>query len=219
MSPDALPVRAAASRAELPPRLAEALFGAGLRGGERIAMARLGTVRAHVAVVAGDRPRLVLDALDADALGGVSAEGARLVGPVGSAPAPAPEALATTLVLPEGLRRAWGVPDRVAVGLGALAAEVAVATGAEAALHAERALWLAAGRPERARWLPGVALAPEPSPPTADDRTIEVEGRVVTETDVRQARLRHRRIALRAEQIVTPGARDLGREWDVFDSG
>ena len=217
MRPDAIPVRAVASRAELPPRLAGELFGTELRDGERIGLARRGEVQLYVYVVAGDAPRLALDALDADALG--AADGVRLVGPVGSAPAPAPTSVTSCLVLPEGLRGAWRIPPRATLGLGGLAAEVEVVTGPAAELLADRGLWVAAGRPDVARWLPGVELAHEMAPPARDDRTVEVDGRVFTETDVRQARLRHRRIVLRAEQIVTPGARDLAREWDVFSEG
>lgn len=220
MRPDAIPVRALASRAEVPARLVQALFGTELSGGERLGVARLGETRLRLPVVVGDRLRLRLDTLDADRLGDVSASGARLVGPVGSAAAPTPEAVVSVLVLPEGLRGAWNVPDRATLGLGALAAEVTVETGTSAELRAERGLWVAAGRPATARWLSGVVLTPDVmATPAATDRAIEIEGRVVTETDVRQARLRRRRIALRAEQIVTPGARDMAREWDIFLDG
>ena len=45
---------------------------------------------------------------------------------------------------------------------------------------------------------------------------VVIERRVVTETDVRQARLKHRRIRLTPGQIVTPAAQTLGREAGIF---
>lgn len=211
MRPDALPVRALASRAVLPPDAVAALFGAGaaLRPSATVEVVRLGAVVGRVAVEAGAALALHLDATDA-----ISGE-VRLRGPAGATgPVPA-QPVRSRLVLPDGLRRAWGVGERAVVGLGAIAAGVAVETGPEAAVEVERALWLAAGRPETARWLPGVDLAPaaEPAP---DDGVLVIARRVVTETDVRQARLKHRRIRLAPGQIVTPAARSLAREAGVF---
>ena len=210
MRPDALPVLPLDAFAVLPSRHVAALFGTRLSGGERIGLARRGETLAYVAVRPGAEARLVLSQ---EALG--AAAGARMVGPLGSVAAPGPEPLTTTLTAPEGLRSAWSLPDRCTVGLGLLALAARVETGDALALHVEPTAWQAAGRPDTARWLPGVDLAP-PAVPVVDDRVHEVDGRVVTETAVRQARLHRRRIRLRPEQIVTPGARDLAREWDVF---
>ena len=126
--------------------------------------------------------------------------------------------VSSRLVLPDGLRRAWGVGETATVGLGPVALAVDVASGPEAAVELERALWLGAGRPETARWLPGVELAaPTPEREAADDGALTIARRVVTETDVRQARTKHCRIRLTPGQIVTPAARSLAAEWDVFE--
>ena len=188
-------------------------------GTERVAVVRLGRVLFHVAAEVADPARgggaalrLDLDATDA----APPASGLRLQGPGGAVDAPAPAPVRSRLVLPDGLRRAWGVADRATVALGPVALGVPVESGPEPHLAVERALWLGAGRPETARWLPAVDLAP-PAPPEADDRVRTVDRGVVTETDVRQARLRRQTIRLRPGQIVTPAARSLGREWGVFE--
>lgn len=217
--PDALPVTAAASSVRLDAALVAALFGRGyaLRGTERVRLARHGRDGGTASVAAGS-PGLCLDALAVDALGGV--DGVRLVGPAGSAPAPAASRVATTLHLPAGLRRAWGVGDAATLVAGDVAVRADVRDAPTAVVSVDRALWLAAGRPATARWLAGdTTLAPPAVPPASDTSTAitEVPRRVVTETDVRQARLHGRRLRVRPGQVVTPAAQSLAREWDVFE--
>ncbi|WP_412069777.1 hypothetical protein [Rubrivirga sp. IMCC43871] len=215
MRPDALPVRAIGSRAVVPAKALATLFGdrATLGPSATVEVVRLGHVVARIPVATGAALALVLDATDADALGGSVV----LRGPVGASASVEPTAVGSRLVLPGGLRRAWNVPNRAAVALGPLAAMVAVADGPDPAVEIDRALWLAAGRPETARWLPGLVLdtlddAAEP------DRTgpLTIDRRVITETDVRQARLGHRQIRVAEGQIVTPAAASLARETGVF---
>ena len=211
MRPDAIPVRAMASRAVLPPDAIAALFGPGARLGPtaRVTLVRLGRAQGQVAVVSGAALAVTLDRSMGD-------EGAvRLQGPVGVVGPVETGQLCSRLVLPDGLRRAWNVGESATLALGPLALAVPVASGPEARAEIERAAWLAAGRPETARWLPGVAW--ERDPETPDPGAQVVERRVVTETDVRQARLRRQRIRLGPGQIVTPAARSLAREWDVFE--
>lgn len=215
--PDALAVRPVASHAVLPPNAAAALFGTPLRGTERVEVVRLGGVVATVPVASGPVLRLVLDA-SVEA----KASGLRLRGPVGVIDAPVPEAVAAHLVLPGGTARAWGVGASAVVALGPVAVVATVETGAagtEAAVCIDRALWAAAGRPETARWLPQAEWLAE-TPAEADGSTetaLVVPRRVVTETDVRQARLARRRIRVAPGQIVTPAALSLAREWGVFE--
>ena len=208
--PDALAVRSAGSHAVVPPDAALALFGAPLRGSERADVVRLGRVVARVPVSAGPALRLVLGA-DAD----VPPDGLRLAGPVGALPVADVSAIASRLVLPAGLSRAWGVGPTAVVAMGAVAVRVPVEAGADAGLDVDRALWLAAGRPETARWLPQTDWAEDTVAP--ETGALVVLRRVVTETDVRQARTRHRTIRLTPGQIVTPAAATLAREWSVFE--
>ena len=217
MRPDALTVRPLVSHAVLPPDAVAALFGAGarLRETATVVLVRTGREVARVAVEAGPALSVVLDQTDPSDLG----TPVQIQGPAGAVGPAQASAVRSRLVLPDGLRRAWGVGETATVGLGAVALAVGVASGSEAAVEIERALWLGAGRPETARWLPGVewtAQAAEDAP--ADDRTLVVARRVVTETDVRQARLRRQQIRLGPGQIVTPAARSLAAEWDVFET-
>ena len=212
--PDALAVRPVAAHAVVPPDMAVALFGSPLRGRERVRLVRLGAVAASVPVVSGALLRLVLDAsLD------VSPGGLRLAGPVGAVAAPAPEVVAARLVLPAALARAWGVGAAAVVALGPVAVRVAVVAGVEAGVEVDRALWIAAGRPATARWLPQTDWQTDAEAVIVDDTVFVVPRRVVTETDVRQARLKRRRIRLSPGQIVTPAAAGLASEWGVFEPG
>ena len=192
---------------------AEALYGpkARLSASARVEVVRLGELVARVPVAVGVRRALVLDRL-----AGGAGETVSLRGPNGAIGPCAAEEVPSRLMLPDGLRRAWGVGERAVVDLGGVAVSVPVERGTETVVEIERALWLGAGQPETARWLGSVDLAP-PSPADPDAGPLTLDRRVVTETDVRQARLNRRRIALRPGQIVTPSARSLGREWGVFD--
>ncbi len=216
--PDALAVCPVASHAVLAPADALALFGAPLRGTERVRVVRHGRDVALVPVAAGSAARLVLDTLF-----GAPLDGLRLVGPVGAMPAPAPERVTSRLVLPAGLSRAWGVDVTAVVGIGLIALKVPVEAGTDAGLDVDRALWLAAGRPESARWLAQTtwpdadAMAlPDADAPGDAAGALVVPRRVVTETDVRQARLHRRTIRITPGQIVTPAAATMAREWGVF---
>ena len=216
MGPDAIPVRELASVATLPADAVRALFGrdAALRGTERVAVVRQGHVVARVAAEAGSALALQLDALDARAI--PSATGLRLQGPVGVVDAPAPRPVQSRLWVPEGLKSAWRIGDEATVGLGPIALRVAVDVG-DLGLAVDRALWVGAGAPETARWLPAVTWERDaPVPPDADPRVAVVPRRVITESDVRQARLRRQTIRLAPGQIVTPAARSLSRETGVL---
>ena len=215
MRPDAIPVRPVGSRAVLSAAAVATLFGKGasLRGTERVQVVRLGEVVTTIPSDAGTELTLYLDARDLASL--TATEGVRLQGPVSVLTPPPPVPVCSRLVLPDALRRAWGVGETAALGVGAVAVEVPVVAGAETGAEIERTLWLGAGRPDTARWMAGLDLAP-PAPGPADDRIRVVGRRVITETDVRQARLRRQQIRVEPGQVVTPAARSLGREWDVF---
>ncbi|HEX8298311.1 MAG TPA: hypothetical protein VF594_04055 [Rubricoccaceae bacterium] len=211
--PDALAVRPLGSHAVVPPDAALALFGAPLRGAEHADVVRLGRVVARVPVETGATLRLVLGA-DVD----TPADGLRLAGPVGAASVAEVSPVRSHLVLPAGLSRAWGVGAVAVVSLGSVAVRVPVEAGLDTGLSVDRALWLSAGRPATARWLPQTDWAEETPEGVPDTGALIVPRRVVTETDVRQARTRHRTIRLTTGQIVTPAAATLAREWNVFEA-
>lgn len=213
MRPDAIPVRPLVSRAVLPPEALAALFGAKavLRPTARVALVRAGREIARVAVETGPQLAVVLD--QTDAVDGP----VRIQGPVGASAPVTPTSVRSYLEMPDGLRRAWGVSDRATLGLGPVALAVEVARGPEVVACLERAVWLGGGMPETARWLPGIELAPAAQADAPDDGALRIPRRVITENDVRRARLGHRRIQLTPGQIVTPAARSLAREWNVFE--
>jgi hypothetical protein len=213
--PDAIPLLDGASRATLTPAAIETLFGKGyrLRGGERV---KLAAGELSIQIASGAVLSVVLDRLDADVAGSGTLT---LAGPRGTVGAPPAGLLVRALVLPAGLRRAWRLEagQRVALTAGdVLWTSVAVREGEAAGAVLDRADRLAAGLSKDAT----VALrrdiaAHDPNPTTAG--TSDASGGLITENDVRQARLHGRRIAVRPGQIVTPAARSLGKELGVLD--
>ncbi len=220
MQPDALPVRFARSVAVLAPEAVAALFGKGytLKGAERLAAGRSAQREVSVPAEAGTATRLVLDALDRHALG--DGPPLRLRGPKGSLDAPEPEKSRRALVLPAGLLGAWRLTagQRVTVQAGAVAfGDVVVEEGQPAHVRLSDADGLAAGIGEGAavRWNPALDLEPPENEPKPDPK-VRPTGRLITENDVRQARLRNQTIVVRSGQILTPAARSLGRELGVL---
>ena len=222
MRADAIPVRLARSHATLPPEAVAALFGAGyaLRGTERVEVVVNGEVRLSVEARPGAALALFLDTVDREMLGTTTR--LQLRGPQGTRSAPDPRPLLPSLLLPDGLLRAWSLTEgqRVALAVGRVVLlEVPVAKGERAEAAVDRAVVRAADDASTARWLPGlnVHAAPSSLARPVTDGPLTVEGRVVTENDVRQARLLKKKLRLRPGQIVTPAARDLGRVLGLFE--
>lgn len=214
-----IPVQIERSHAVLPPEAIAALFGDGyrMRGTERVEVVALGVTVAAVEGRAGPGLRLVLDAIDRDAM--PDAAPLRLVGPRGVLPlAGAAEPLPSGLALPAGLLDAWRLAPgrRVAVAVGRVVLTgVLVEEGDAPCLRMDRAVRLAAEAPadKPAYWLPNVE-----APPSSDEAPAEppTAPRVITENDVRQARKRRETLRVTPGQIVTPAARALGRELGVL---
>lgn len=215
MRPDAIPVTPLATYATLAPEAVQTLFGTdSLRGTESVEIVRHGTVVATAPVSASGDTALAADQL----LDLPDARGLRLVGPKGSVGVARVRPVRSTLIAPAPLARAWGLGSDGTVTLGRVAVSVPFESGEALALRIEAALWHAAGRPETARWAAGLVLpvsAPEASG-ARDSGPRDLPKRVITETDVRQAMLRHTQIRLRPDQIVTPAARSLGADHEVF---
>lgn len=220
IQPDAIPVRLAASRAMLAPDGVRTLFGSGyrLRGSESVLVVRGGRREVRISVAAGPTPLLVLDALDRDALG----EGPplRLVGPAGSVAAPPPTPVTRALGLPDGLLQAWGLKtgQTVTVQAGPVAFGDVVVERGDGHVRLDRADALAARLRAGAtvRWRPQLTLdVPKPQP-SAESTNVRATGRLITENDVRQARLKGQRIVVGPGHLITPAARSLGRELGVL---
>ena len=220
IQPDAIPVRLAASRAVLAPDDVRTLFGSGykLRGSESVLVVRGGQRQVRISVEAGTQRGLLLDALDRDTLG----EGPplRLVGPAGSVAAPTPTRVTRALRLPDGLLRAWGLKTGqiVTVQAGAVAFGDVLIEKGDGHVRLDRADALAAGLREgdTVRWRPQLTLdLPKPTPADAPSN-VRTTGRLITENDVRQARLKGQRIVVGPGHLITPAARSLGRELGVL---
>ena len=224
MQPDALPLRLARSVATLAPDAVAALFGKGyaLKGAERVTVTRSAQRSVSVPVEAGKATRLTLGGLDRHALG--DGPPPRLRGPKGSLDAPEVEKAQRALVLPAGLIGAWGlkVGQRVTVQAGAAAFGNVLVEEGEAHVRLCPADALAAGIEEgdTVRWNPHLDLEPPASETVpAPDSRVRATGRLITENDVRQARIKNQTIIVRDGQIVTPAARSLGRELGLFRDG
>ncbi|CAN5471099.1 hypothetical protein BH23BAC4_BH23BAC4_02180 [soil metagenome] len=212
-----IPVTEVRSRASLSPSATAELFGKGyqLRGTERVRLAMNGQVHAEIAVRAGRETALFLDGIDAVE---AQAEGLRLVGPSGSISAPEMTRLTSRLFLPKSVRSAMRVSESAALQAGEIVfPNIRVMDGSTVEFEMERAAFLAAARPTGARLVPGLALPEEPKAPSSTSREMEIEGRLITENDIRQARLKRRKIRVRQGQIVTPAALSLARELGVFE--
>jgi hypothetical protein len=221
IKPDAIPVRRALPRAVLSAEATRTLFGSGyaLRGSESVRVVRSGRREVRVPAVSGSELSLTLGALERDVLG--DGPPLRLVGPAGSLAAPAPSAVARALRLPAALVRAWGLAlgQVVTVQAGAVAFGDVVVEEGEGYVALDRADLLAArlGEGDTVRWRPQLALdLPKPTPESTE-QNVRATGRLITENDVRQARLRGQRIIAGPGHLITPAARSLGRELGVLD--
>jgi hypothetical protein len=216
--PESIPLIDAPSRVVLPPDVISALFGPGYRprGTERVRISAGGQDEVLVVATIGPEFAVFLDGIDRAAIG---AGPHRVCGPHGHIPIPKVEPVRRVLVLPAALRKAWGVPDMVTIQAGLIAfGGVAVDDGPTPGVRLDRADRLVAGLAagDTVRWRRDVDLGASPIEAAPDPR-IRTTGRLITETDVRQARLRGQRIVVRPGQIVTPAAQTLGRELGVID--
>jgi hypothetical protein len=206
-----------ASRVTLSPEAVVALFGKGYRwrGSEHVRL--VGSERGDVSILAIAGARLVLevDRLDRSVLGG--GEG-RLIGPRGSIAAPPADRIERLLVLPQSLLRAWRleIDQRVVLQVGSVIfADVTVAEGQLTGAALDRTDLLAAGVVTGATARIRRDVEADEAVTAPDARVIP--GRLITENDVRQARLRGRRVLVQTGQKITPAALSLGKELGVLD--
>ena len=218
MRADAIPLRPVRSHVALPPEAVAQIFGADyrLRTTERVEVVQRGKQIALIEARPGDALTLAFDAMDRDA---VESRPLRFRGPKGVLDAPLPTPITPMLIIPDGILTAWSLEEgqTIIVALGALAMRVAVMTGVELGLHLDRTICLAAGMTDAdtARWLPGVDWPAEAD--ASDPTEASLPRRLITETDVRQARMRRQKLRVTPGQLVTPSARSLGRELGVFE--
>ncbi len=220
MRPDAIPIQPVRSYVVLTSPMIGIVFGAAyqLRGTERLEILQRSNPLGMANVVHGETHALFMDATDRSKLFGGRL---RVRGPKGILPAPEVQPVSAVMELPLGLMAAWNlmVGERTTVALGNLAVRVAVEQGVVPRVRVDRSLVFAGGldSDSTARWAPeiawqvGLSDAQETS-----GRPIETK-RLITENDVRRARMRREQIIVLEGQIVTPAARSLGEELGVFD--
>ena len=222
MQPDAISIEPIPSYAVLTGDEAAALFGERyhFRGTERVELLQRGKVKGFADVVLGESFTLYLEAADRTSL---RKEDLRLRGPKGLLPAPKPQPIAAVLELPAGLMAAWNLSEgqRTTVALGDVAVRTAVALGEKMCLRIDRALVFASGLDETAtaRWIPDVVWPDADEASATPSEQPAPKKRLITENDVRRARMLRKRIRVQDGQIVTPAARSLAEELGVFDEG
>lgn len=216
MQPDAIPIEPIGSYAILTGEAIEALFGEGhqLRGTERVELVQRGKGVGIANVRLGETIALFLSG--GDRLN-VEQQDLRLRGPKGLFPAPDPQPIPAVLVLPDGLMGAWSLSEsqQTTVVLGTVATRVTVARGTAACVRVDRSLVFAGGDADlAARWMPDVKWdndAMESSEPDTSSK------RLITENDVRRARMLRQRIRVQSGQLITPAARALADDLGVLD--
>ena len=220
MAPDAIPIQPIRSYAVLTGEMIEVLFGEGyrLRGTERVEVLQRGTLKGMADVVLNEASALFLDAADRSNLSG---EDLRLRGPKGFLPAPSPQPITAMLELPAGLMAAWNLSEgqRTTTAVGDVALRATVALGEAVCLRVDRSLVFAGGLDETgtARWIPDVVWADAGDASATPSEQPAPTKRLITENDVRRARMLRKRIRVQDGQIVTPAARTLAEELGVFE--
>lgn len=123
------------------------------------------------------------------------------------------------LNLPAGVASAWGLTDgqTTTVAIGTVALRAIVGVGSVPALEVDKSVVAAASSipVTTARWLPQTAWD-SGMLETSENSVPEPLKRIITENDIRKARMEKRSIVVGPEQIVTPAARALGDELGVF---
>lgn len=225
MQPDAIPIQFVRSHAVLTGEMVEALFGEGygLRGSERVELLQRGKLKAMADVVPGEAPALFLDAAGRSNFGKsiLGTKDIRLRGPKGFLPAPKPQRIMAVLELPAGLMAAWKLSEgqRTTTAVGDVAVRATVALGETMCLRIDRSLVFAGGLDETAtaQWIPHVVWAPADDASATPSEQPNTTKRLITENDVRRARMLRKRIRVQDGQIVTPAARTLAEELGVFE--
>ena len=220
MQPDSIPIQPLRSYTTLTDEMIRVLFGEGyrLRGTERVEILQRGTLMGMADVVSDEAPALLLDAA---ARSNLSKENLRLRGPKGHLPAPSPQPISAVLELPAGLMTAWNLSEgkRTTTAVGDVAVRATVALGDAVCLRIDRSFVFAGGLDETAtaRWIPDVVWEDATDASATPSEQPVATKRLITENDVRRARMLRKRIRVQEGQIVTPAARALAEELGVFE--
>lgn len=215
-APGTFPIHTVISEAVLPAERVADLFGAGykLKGSEKVRIMRGADVLATLPLRTCSHLDLRLDATDQARIG---SHPARIVGPRGYVEVQKILPLKRRLIVPAPLLSTWTLKagQLVAVHAGTVIfGHVEVTTGDTLRLVLPRTDVLSAGVAEgdAARIFTTDAFAPAPEV----SEVPTVAGKLITENDIRQARIKRRKINVQPGQILTPAARSLGLELGVL---
>lgn len=218
MNPKAIPISPADSHAVLNREAFESLFGIEHKrtGSEKVEVVQTGTRRSVVDAILGDVNTLLLSGADLLKMNG---QHCVLRGSRGHLKLQKIEPIPSILYIPKLLMDAWKLADDhiQTFALNEIAIQAAVAASDSLELTVDRSLVASAGFPETAAWLPQISWkASAPSNPTSPTPDNGLSKRVITENDVRKARMTRGIIEVSDKHIVTPAARVLGEELGIF---
>lgn len=195
------------------------LFGKGYRfyGSEKLRLTGpAGEI--SVGIIEDKTTRVELDRLDAMMVAPTDLK-LDVIGPKGKLKNRPIHVLQRALVLPKSLHRTWGLSadSTIALQVGSIIlTNVKIQDGQYIGLHLDRTDLASSGVDLKAtaalrRNLKATTLDLQASSDTA------IPKRLITENDVRQARLKGKKINVQPGQLVTPAARSLGKELGVFE--
>ena len=174
-----------------------------------------------VGIIEDKTTRLDLDRLDAMRATTRVAPTEReidVVGPKGKLRNVPVHVLPRTLTLPRSLHRTWGLSadSSVAVQVGSIIlTDVVVQDGQSAGLHIDRTDLASSGVDLQASAILRRDLKAANPQASAE---AGIPRKLITENDIRQARLKGKKITVQPGQLITPAARSLGKELGVLES-
>ncbi len=215
--PDSIPLHLLQEYAVVPPKALGTLFGSSyrFRGTERLEIYQAGRVRGIVAIQQGETPALFLDPRTFRSLH--TELPVRLKGPAGAISIANIGLLPRHLRLPPAIQKAWDIPSEsyVTIQVGEVHfTHVPVLSGNTLRFELCETDALAARYWEHGT---GQLLRISEDRPSSSASFSPPPKRLITETDIRRARMEHRTIRLQPGQLITPSARMLGRELGVLE--
>ncbi|MDX1438406.1 MAG: hypothetical protein R3284_00750 [Rubricoccaceae bacterium] len=126
------------------------------------------------------------------------------------------------LKLPAGLATAWNLSsgDVATLAVGSMAVRAMVTSSDRLYLEIDHSIVGASGSQcGNARWLPGIEWETTIETVEVPQPERSQTNRLITENDVRRARMQRQTIEIGKGQLITPAARSLGEELGVIRHG
>ena len=213
-SPLQIPIHIRQSEAILTPETIRKLFGASclLTGTEKVRLLSRGASPLSIRCRTGEQNQLWVDA---HLLGQLDASAVYLQGPEGTTGPLSPTRIPRRLHIPKALLKAWKLTPYHSLSIQAgsiILTQVKIHISDSLFLEIDPTDAAAADFPTYGRLIPAPqATAESHNSPAPSDYP-----RLITENDVRKARMRRQKIRLRKGQLITPSARMLAQEWGLL---